>query len=83
MTMDDAFRWLLRAARLDAAAARVAASAEPAIRLSGSDTWVGPAADDARVALAAVTRCTGDAAAALRRAAAACRARAVEAAAGR
>lgn len=76
MKMDDAFRWLLRAARLDDAAARVGAGAEPAIRLSGSDTWVGPAADDARVALAAVTRLTGDAAAALRRAAAACRAEA-------
>jgi hypothetical protein len=70
--------WELRASWLDAAAARVGASVEPAVRLSGADTWVGPAADDARLALAAAVRTTGDAADALRRAAAACRARAAE-----
>ena len=72
------FLWELRAARLDLAAEEVGACLEPAVRLSGETTWIGPAADDARVALAAATRTTMEAAAALRRAAAEYRAWASE-----
>jgi len=74
--MFDALVWELRADRLDAAAARVGATVEPAVRLSGSETWIGPAADDARFALGTATRATREAAVALRRAAAMCRSKA-------
>jgi hypothetical protein len=56
--------------RLEALADRIGAIVHPAERLSGPDTWIGPAADDARVAIAASTRDAGEAAVALRRLAA-------------
>lgn len=57
-------------ARLEAVAAEVSVAVAPAERLSGLETWIGPAADDARVGIGSATRGVGEAAVALRRLAA-------------
>jgi len=59
--------WEAAAAGLDLLAERIGGIVWPAERLDGEETWIGPAADDARVAIASATRDAGEAAVALRR----------------